>query len=320
MLVPTAAEIRDQTSSELPRRTRLAVPSLAGGVLYLLGTIILASTSNNAPKVGLLQGLAPALSGVANPRVSPRAAEVKYISHHAFGVIAGSVLTALALGALTLVLLLLLDATRFRRPQTFPAARPLVLFGGAVLTIVTVAHQVVGAIEAHNFAVGHDLSNQAVDRVTTNATAIVALGSLGLIAWVALAAGMIATMINGLRVGLLPRWLSILGMFTAMLIFLPLGATLELIPAFWMVATGILLAGRWPNGDPPAWAAGEARPWPTPAERRAEREEDPAARGRRGGQPRTAQPAVSGAGTDLASAPPPGVSAGKRRRKRGRRG
>jgi hypothetical protein len=320
MLMPTAAEIRDQTSSELARRTRLGVPALAGGVLYLLGQIIIAGTLKGAPTVGLLQGLAPALSGVANPSVSPRATEVKFISHHAFALVAGSVLAALAIGALTLVLLLILDATRFRRPQTWAAARPLVLYGGIALAVVSVGHQVTSAIETHNFAVGHDLSNHAVDQALTKGTANLLVDYVDLIAGLALAAGMIGVMINALRVGLLPRWVAILGMFTALLIFIPLGgAELEVIPAFWMVIVGILLAGRWPNGDPPAWAAGEARPWPTPAERRAEREE-PGARGRRGGPPPAAQPAVSGAGTDLASAPAGGVPAGKRRRKRGRRG
>ena len=32
---------------------------------------------------------------------------------------------------------------------------------------------------------------------------------------------------------------------------------------------GILFVGRWPKGDPPAWAAGEARPWPSQAQMRA---------------------------------------------------
>jgi hypothetical protein len=324
MLMPTAAEIRTQTSSELARRTRLGVPALAGGVLYLLGQIIIAGTLKVAPTVGLFQGLDPALRGEADPSVSPRAAEVKFISHHAFALIAGSVLAALAILALTLVLLLILDATRFRRPQTWAAARPLVLGGGIALAVVSVGHQVVSAIETHNFAVGHDLSNHAVDQALTKGAANLVVDYVDLIAGLALAAGMIGVMINALRVGLLPRWVAILGMFTAVLIFLPLGgAELEVIPAFWMVIVGILLAGRWPNGDPPAWAAGEARPWPTPAERRAEREEGTGPRGRRGGQPRAAQPAVSGAGTaasDLASAPAPGASSGKRRRKRGKRG
>ena len=67
-----------------------------------------------------------ALRGEAKPRVSPRAAEVKFISHHAFALIAGSVLAAIAIGALVLALLLLFDAARFRRPQSWAPARPLV--------------------------------------------------------------------------------------------------------------------------------------------------------------------------------------------------
>ena len=74
--------------------------------------------------MGLLQGIEPALSGVANPAVSPRAAEVRFISHHALPLISGSVLAGIAIGALTLVLLLLVDATRFRRPESWPRDPP----------------------------------------------------------------------------------------------------------------------------------------------------------------------------------------------------
>jgi hypothetical protein len=69
--------------------------------------------------------------------------------------------------------------------------------------------------------------------------------------------------------------MSVLGILSGLL-FLPFfgTTTLQLIPTFWLVATGILLMERYPNGDPPAWAAGEARPWPTQAELRAKREEE----------------------------------------------
>ena len=119
------------------------MPAFAGGFLYLLSAIIISQTLSGAPTVGLLQGLAPALAGVANPAVSPRAPEVKFVSHHAFALIAGSVLAAIASVALTLVLLLLLDATRFRRPQTWSAARPLVIVGGVAVALVSIGHQVV---------------------------------------------------------------------------------------------------------------------------------------------------------------------------------
>jgi hypothetical protein len=319
--MPSPTEIRAQVASESERRNRLAVPALAGGVLYLLGSIIIAGTLKGAPTVGLFEGFAPALKGEANPVESPRAAEVKFISHHAFALIAGSLLAGLAIAALTLVLLLLLDATRFRRPQTWAAARPLVLGGGIALAVVSVGHQVAGAIQTHKFAVGHDLSNHAVDQALTKGTVNVIVDYVSLLAGLAIAAGMVAVMINALRVGLLPRWVAILGMFTALLLFLPIGgAELQFIPSFWMVAIGILFYGRWPNGEPPAWAAGEARPWPTAAERRAERGEAPPAGRQRGAKASRPEPAVSGPSTALAPAPAAGGSSRKRRRKRGRRG
>lgn len=300
------AEIRQQVAWETERRSRLAVPTFAGGFLYLLSAIIITETLNGAPQVGLLQGLAPALSGVANPAVSPRTQEVKFISRHAFPLIAGSALASLALVVLTLGLLLLVDATRFRRPNIWSATRPLVLYGGLAVAVVSVGHEVVSAIETHKFAVGHNFTNHAVDQALTNGTANSVVDYVDLLAGLALAAGIIATMINVLRVGLFPRWMGILGMLTGLLIFLPIGgAELQVVPAFWMVMIGVLFIGKWPNGEPPAWAAGEARPWPSGGSMRGSR-----------------QAASAGAGSDVAPAPalPVAPSSSRKRRKRGARG
>jgi hypothetical protein len=316
----TAAEIEQRTASESARRARLAVPAVAGGVLYLLSGIILSATLKELPAVGIVQGLEPVLRGEPNPAVSPRAAEVKYIDHHALGLIAGSVLTAIAIGALTLVLLFIVEATRVRRP-TWPAGRPLVLVGGVGVALLNVVHEVILVIEAHKFATGGDFTNKAVDRaLLTTGSGGIALGLLGLIAALALAVGMIAVMLGSMRAGLLPRWLSVLGILSGLL-FLPFfgTTTLQLIPTFWLVATGILLMERWPGGDPPAWAAGEARPWPTQAALRAKREEEKegasaGARSRESkGTPNGGEPAV-----DIAPAPTP--AAGGSRRKRRKRG
>jgi hypothetical protein len=247
----------------------------------------------------VVQGLEPALKSEANPPVSPRAAEVKYIDHHAFGLIAGSVLTAIAVVALTLVLLFIADSTRFRRPESFPAARPLVLAGGVGYALLNLIHEVVLALEAHKFATGHDFTNKAVEKALLSSGSLgITLGLLGLIAALSLTVGMIAVSVGSMRAGLLPRWLSVLGVLSGLL-FLPFfaTATLQLIPTFWLVATGILLMERWPNGDPPAWAAGESRPWPTQAEMRAKREEESKA-------------------VDIAPAPTPAGSGSKRKRRR----
>ena len=59
--------------------------------------MIVTTTLRPLPTVGAIQGLAPALRGEANPAVSPGAAEVRFIDHHAFGLIAGNVLQAVAI-------------------------------------------------------------------------------------------------------------------------------------------------------------------------------------------------------------------------------
>jgi len=305
--MPSAGDTRRQVDEETERRSRLSVPAFAGGFLYLLSSIVIASTLSGAPTVGLLQGLGPAISGVANPPVSPRAGEVKFISHKALPLIAGSFLAAVAVIVLTLILLLLLDAVRFRRPGTWPAARPLVIGGGIAVALASLTHQIVSAIETHKFAVGHDLSSHAVDQALTKSAPNLIVAYLSLIAGLALAVGMITVMVNVQRVGLLPRWMGFLGMFTALLIVLPLGgAQLQVVPAFWLVMMGIMNAQRWPGGDPPAWTAGEARPWPSRAQVRAERE---------GGDPGTRARAAAPA----PAATPAKASSRKRRKRGGRR-
>ena len=85
-----------------------------------------------------------------------------------------------------------------------------------------------------------------------------------------------------MRTGLLTRFWGSLGMALGV-------AALLLLVQFtmiWFIYFGLLLLGRLPGGRPPAWAAGEAIPWPTPGEKAAASLEgsepiDPADSGRR---------------------------------------
>jgi hypothetical protein len=316
----TAAEIKQRIAFESDRRARLSVPAAAGGVLFLLSGIILNAALKELPTVGIVQGLEPALHGQASPAASPRAAEVRYIDHHAFGLIAGNVLTAIAILALTLVLLFIQDSTRFRRPETWVPGRPLVLIGGVGYALLNLIHEVTLAIEAHKFAMGKDFSSKAVERaLLTSGSVGIVLTLLGLLAALALTVGMIAVMVGSLRAGLLPRWLSMLGILAGLL-FLPLfGSSLipTLIPTFWLAATGFLLWERLPSGDPPAWAAGEARPWLTQSRRA---KGDGAENGPTGGDSPRSKSARNGSEPAADLAPPPTPVAGGSRRKRRKRG
>ncbi|MHB1469075.1 MAG: hypothetical protein ACYCX7_07955, partial [Solirubrobacteraceae bacterium] len=277
---PTEGE--EQLAWERRQRARLGVPAAAGGVLYLLSGIIVNSQLSSAPTVGLLQALkGPIAEGVAQPASSPRTAEVRYVSEHAFGLIAGSALSAISLLVFTAVLLLLVRASRFRRPESWAPTAMLVLVGGIGFAAVSIGHEIAEAILTHQFAVSSNHSNEAVKHALTTGPANVVSDYVSLIAGLFFAAGMIVTSLNAMRVGLIARWMGIVGALSGLLIFLPIGgAELEIIPAFWLVAIGILLMRRWPAGDPPAWEAGEAVPWPTQAQRL---QEQGTGGGRRGG-------------------------------------
>jgi hypothetical protein len=321
---PDKGEIRRRVEFESERRARLGVPAFAGGVLYLLASIILTATLKAVPTVGAIQGIAPALNGQPNPAVSPRAAEVHYYDHHAFALIAGSVLSAIAVLILVAVLRFLLGATRFRRPQAAPVVGPLILVGGVGLAVLSVVGAIVQAVNSHKFVTGHDFTTHAVEQALSKNTVYEILGYVTPLAALALVGGMIALMVSSVRVGLQPRWMGIVGGVGGLILLVP-SEILSLIPAFWMVGTGILLMGRIPT-DPPAWAAGEARPWPSQAQVRAERDVDsdppaPAAKGkgrrsgRAGPSPPESGPDANGVAPEpvLPAGPDPGA---KRRRKR----
>lgn len=322
---PSKQEVRARVAYESERRQRLGVPAVAGGVLYMLGGIIVSETLRQLPTVGVIQGLAPALRGEVNPAVSPGAAEVRYVDHHAFGLVIGNALQALAVVLLMVILLFLFGVVRFRRPETGPVARALVLGGGIVMALVSVAHPAAQALNAHSFVGGHDFTADAVNHALTQSAVLDITQYLGLVGGVVLAAGMIIVVLGTWRTGILPRWMMYLGIFAALLAFTPFGLILgfaqQLIPAFWIVGTGIILMGRNPGGDPPAWAAGEARPWPSQMEVRAERD----ARRGGGGAGRVKQPSVeqgrNGTG-DVAPEPAQPARGGgsRRQRKRGSRG
>jgi hypothetical protein len=81
-----------------------------------------------------------------------------------------------------------------------------------------------------------------------------------------LAIALFYTCLWAMRLGLLTRFWGSLGMALGV-------AALLLLVQFaliWFIYFGLLLIGKLPGGRPPAWAAGEAVPWPTPGEKAAE--------------------------------------------------
>ncbi|MCB0869217.1 MAG: hypothetical protein KDB52_00125 [Solirubrobacterales bacterium] len=108
-----------------------------------------------------------------------------------------------------------------------------------------------------------DCRDEAADDLRNDSsTSGLALGLLGSGA-IGFLIGLFYTALNSMRVGLLSRFWGSLGMAVGVILILP---TLQIIAFAWFIYLGLLLAGWMPGGRPPAWAAGEAIPWPMPGE------------------------------------------------------
>ena len=116
-----------------------------------------------------------------------------------------------------------------------------------------------------------------------------------------------------MRVGLLTRFWGSLGMALGVsILFLGLLGMLV-----FFVAVGALIAGVWPGGRPPAWAAGEAVPWPVPGQEDETEPEDPD----RPADPEEFATAIEGSGTEVSpddGEDAAGTSGPPRKRKRRR--
>lgn len=106
--------------------------------------------------------------------------------------------------------------------------------------------------------------NEADNAISEASVTDVAEG-LGIGGRLGLAVSLIYTCLWAMRTGLLTRFWGSLGMALGVATLLGL----VLFVAIWFIYIGLLLAGKVPGGRPPAWAAGEAIPWPTPGEKAA---------------------------------------------------
>jgi hypothetical protein len=229
--------------------------------------------------------------------------------------IIGAVLDLLGLISVGVVLNWLFSAARARNPGMKPATRWLVVAGAALSAVMAVAYTVVIASKAQTFLTtgnqGYPEANSLTDTGLVEALPLLLqLGTL------LLTLGVIWTSLNVMRVGLVTKMVGYVGIVAGALFLFPIGALVPLIQGYWLGAVAVILAARWPSGDPPAWQQGVAVAWPSsgrvpgPAEQRSR----PSRAERRKISDRDVLAAVEPTTGDRA--PSPSTSAGKRKRKR----
>ncbi len=278
-----AATGDDTLGDEQRTRVQAAASAIAAGILTIAGGALAAVVYNDLPTVPVLGALRERLAEKP-PSPSLKALQVLWYHDNALKLILVSIVLAVAAAAIGLALSHLYRSVKARRPELTPRIVYAVI-AGAVLVAVSGIVQAIGiSLESASFA---DASTQSSDAARDVLTAPVVVASLLLrqIGTFALGFGFILLALNAMRVGLLTRFMGVLGIIVGVLfmgvlgLLIPLGTSLPIVQAFWLVALGVLFLGRWPGGMPPAWVTGEAQPWPTQQElreRRVEAQQDQA--------------------------------------------
>lgn len=172
----------------------------------------------------------------------------------------GAIIDAVALISLAGTLSWLASISRARNTGFKPWTRWVAVAGALLSGLMAVAYAIVIAEKASQFvSSGHQTFLEA-DRLTTGGlvTVLPLLAQLGSLL---LTGGFIWIALNGMRVGLLTRFMGYVGVLAGALVLFPIGSPVPVVQGFWLLALGVLFAGRWPSGTPAAWEAGVAVPW-----------------------------------------------------------
>jgi hypothetical protein len=256
---------------EARNRTRAGIAGILAGLLTLGGGVAASLVYADFPTVGLLPALREATAPGSPPRESLKAAQVLFYSDHAAVLILVSIVLALGALLVAVPLLYLFQAAKARRPETPTIGRVAVVAGPVLIAVSTLVQQVAACVQASSFATQSDHSSQAA-RDVLHGGFIVAPAILKELGVIVLALAFILVGINAMRAGLLTRFMGILGMLVGVLFVLPVGSSLPIVQAFWLIAVGALILGRWPTGMPPAWVTGRAEPWPSQQQLREQRD------------------------------------------------
>ena len=265
----TEPDVQQQLDWESANRPKAVAAAIVGGIFVVVPTIYIGASGVNAdaPAVGPVQALTPALNGQFEAAVSPRTALIEYWAHHSGPSIFAGALLALGMVGIAYVLWYLYAATKARRPQLPSFTRWLAIIGPLLMGVSSILVPLFRYLACQAFLDGTDTSRHAVDQALGGG-GVLASAVAGLVGQLSLALTFVLIALNAMRAGLLTQFMGIIGVIVGGLYVFQVGPA-PVLQAFWLLALVPLFLHRWPKGTPPAWTRGIAVPWPTAAERRA---------------------------------------------------
>jgi MFS family permease len=259
---------------EAEHRTRAAIAAFAAALLTILGVLL---TTVGQPGSGqfddrILTVVDTMGRTAAGERIPPGriAAYTVEVGQSPALPIAGAVLFGIGTLAIYYAMAFLFRAVRARKPEFQQIALIMAAIGAVGFGLGRAVSEIARYLGARDFVDAADHTNSAASDALSPSASLI-----GQVIWqaAALALGFAFVLIalNAMRVGLLTRFMGVLGIIVGVTFVLPLDQQ-GIIRVFWLGALGVLFLGRMPSGMPQAWTTGSAEPWPTQQQLREQRE------------------------------------------------
>jgi hypothetical protein len=299
--------VEETLAWEAEQRPRAAAAAFIGGVCTIAGSLLYLLALRDAPTeddgfISLTEALNARLNGQAPSERSLLAAQIAERQDHAPAIWLSVALSCIGVVLAMLALLYLYRATKARAPEaTGRPARIAALVGLVVYPIGTLLFEGAALLddEPHTAEQARDVLS-STPRLIGGLLQFVGTFGLGL--------AFVLVALNAMRVGLLTRFMGILGIIVGVLAVVQGLDLPQAIRTFWLITLAGLFAGRVVR-RPPAWETGRAQPWPSQQQIREARQQ--AALGTNVPPSEPDSPAERGATEATAAAP-------KRKRKKRR--
>ncbi|MFL5843287.1 MAG: hypothetical protein ACJ762_01255 [Solirubrobacteraceae bacterium] len=255
----TGRSVEENLAWEAQWAPRAATVAILAGLATIAGTLISNIALRGRPQVTITDGLGD-LANPTNPHGLLEPLLLK-LNDNLPAFTGGQIVTALSGPLTALALIYLFRAVQARNPGLGRSALIAVVAGGVASFVGGVVGPTAVAMSVSDFVSSANHSTQAAHDALQPSAALTA-GLIAFIGRVALGLGIVLVALNAMRVGLLTRFMGMLGIMAGAFMAFPL-IQLPIVQAFWLVGIGVLFLGRFPNGTPPAWETGRAEPWPT---------------------------------------------------------
>jgi hypothetical protein len=274
-VIPDALDPEETLEIERRWLPKAGILAIVAGILPLIAIVLQISTSRGIPnEVEKVKTVAQSLTiyGAGEQGAGLAGAQAQIAEHYgnnALSIVLATLFAGLSLVCISPVLYGLLRSAWRRRPS-FPRWffwAPVV--GSLLFAVGTTVAMAYGASKMSDFAaLAPEMQTNwaASDALNAARDDLGALSILAVLGQMLVAVGIGSAALSAMNVGLLTRVMGFLGVMLAVLVVVPLLDQQGLLRAFWFIAIGVTLLGKWPSGRPAAWETGTPQPWPTRAE------------------------------------------------------